>query len=185
MIAPPPRLRRPGTALLVVDLQERLLPVMAGREALLQNALRLIRGASALGLPIFVTEQYRKGIGPTVPAVTAAIPQFAPFEKLAFSALGAAGVADALRARGIADVLLCGIEAHVCVCQTGLDLLAAGWRPFVVADAVASRTPENARLGIERLRDAGAVIVSTEMALFELLERAGTEEFRQILALVK
>ena len=87
--------------------------------------------------------------------------------------------------QGIRDVLLCGIEAHVCVTQTCLDLLDHGWRPFVVADAVSSRTPENHQLAIARLRDAGAIIVSTEMALFELLTQAGTDEFKRILPLVK
>jgi nicotinamidase-related amidase len=91
----------------------------------------------------------------------------------------------ALRAKGVKDVILCGIEAHVCVSQTCLDLLDQGFRVFVVADAVSSRTPENHRLGVERMRDAGAIVVSTEMILFELLERAGTEEFKQVLALVK
>jgi nicotinamidase-related amidase len=179
------RIRRSMAALAVVDLQERLLPAIWEKELVVQNALRLIHGATALKLPIRVTEQYRKGIGPTVPPVAAAIPGFAPFEKLAFSACGADGFLDGLRAGGVGDVILCGIEAHVCVCQTCLDLVASGFRPFVVADAVSSRTAENRRLGVERMREAGAVVVSTEMILFELLERAGTEEFKQILALVK
>jgi nicotinamidase-related amidase len=138
-----------------------------------------------LNLPLFASEQYRKGLGATVPEVAGAIPGFAPFEKLAFSACGAAGLLDALRARNITDVLLCGIEAHVCVCQTCLDLLDAGFRVFVVAEAVSSRTAENRQHGLERMRMAGAAIVSTEMVLFELLQRAGTDQFKQILGLVK
>ena len=158
---------------------------MAHREQVVAESLRLIRGAGVLGLPVFATEQYRRGLGATVPEVAEAIPGFAPFEKLTFSAWGQPALPDALRARGITDVLICGIEAHVCVCQTALDLRAAGLRPFVVADATSSRTVENWRLGLERMRQAGTTIVSAEMALFELLERAGTEEFKAILALVR
>lgn len=181
----PLRIRRAAAGLLVVDIQERLLPAISGKERVVENSLRLIRGAAILGLPIFATEQYRKGIGPTVPEVAAAIPGFAPLEKITFSACGADGLMEALQAKGVVDVLLCGVEAHVCVCQTCLDLLEKGLRPFVVADAVSSRTLDNHQLGVERMREAGAVVVSTEMALFELLERAGTDEFKRILALVK
>ncbi len=182
---PPHRIRRATAALVVVDIQERLLPAIFEKARVLQNALRLVQGAAALQVPVFVTEQYRKGIGPTVPEIAAAVPGFAPTEKLAFSGCGAQGFVEGLRARNGEDVVLCGIEAHVCVCQTCLDLLDRGFRVFVVADAISSRTAENHRLAVERLAAAGAVIVSTEMILFELLERAGTEEFKRILSLVK
>lgn len=181
----PLRLVRDKAALIVVDIQERLLPAIFERERVAQNSLRLIRGAGVLGLPIIATEQYRKGLGTTMPEIAKAIQGFAPLEKLAFSACGAKGFVEALAARNSSQVLLCGIETHVCVSQTGLDLLDAGFDVFVAADAVSSRTPENHRLGLERMRDAGAVIVSTEMALFELIEKAGTDEFKQILTLVK
>ena len=138
-----------------------------------------------LGVPVFATEQYRKGLGATVPEVAEAIAAFAPFEKLTFSAGGLPELLNALRAQGTTDVLICGIEAHVCVCQTALDLRKAGFRSFVVADAVSSRTSENWHLGLERMGQGGVVIASTEMVLFELLERAGTEEFKAILALVR
>jgi nicotinamidase-related amidase len=169
----------------VVDIQERLLPAIHEPQRVVQNSLRLIRGANILRLLILATEQYRKGLGPTVPEVASALAEVAPVEKLSFSACGADGLLATLRTKKITDVLLCGIEAHVCVSQTGLDLLDAGFRVFVVADAVSSRTAENHRLGLQRLEKAGAVLVSTEMALFELLERAGTEEFKRILELVK
>jgi nicotinamidase-related amidase len=179
------RLTRTRVGLVVVDLQQRLLPAIFEKERVLQNVLRLIQGAAILKLPVFATEQYPKGLGPTVPEVAAAIPGFAPMEKLAFSACGAAGFVTVLKKRKVSEAILCGIEAHVCVTQTCLDLLEKGASVFVVADAVSSRTPENYRSGLDRMRAAGAVIVSTEMALFELLERAGTEEFKQVLALVK
>jgi nicotinamidase-related amidase len=180
-----PRITRAKAGLVVVDIQERLLPSIVDMDRLVQTALRLIRGAAILRLPIFVTEQYRKGIGATVPEIASAIPGFAPLEKTAFSCFGAPGFVEALRATGVRDVLLCGIEAHVCVLQTCFDLLENGFRPFIVADAISSRTAENHRLGVERMRDSGAVIVSNEMILFELMEHAGTDEFKQVLALVK
>jgi len=179
------RIRRSQAGLLVVDIQERLLPAIFEKEQVVQNSVRMIKGAAVLGLPVLATEQYRKGLGATVPEVAGAIAGFAPFEKLVFSALGAAALGPALKAKNVRDVILCGIEAHVCVSQTALDFLAMDYRVFAVADAVSSRTAENARTGIERMRGAGAVIVSTEMVLFELLEKAGTDEFKQILALVK
>ena len=179
------RLTRTKAGLVVVDVQERLLPAMFEPQRVVQNAVRLIQGAAILQVPIFATEQYRKGLGPTVPEVAAAIPGFAPLEKLAFSACGAAGFVAALKKKKVSEAILCGIEAHVCVSQTCLDLLEQGLRVFVVADAVSSRTPENYRFGLDRMRAAGAVVVSTEMVLFELLERAGTDEFKQILNLVK
>jgi nicotinamidase-related amidase len=179
------RLTRAQAGLVVVDIQQRLLPAIFEKTRVLQNTLRLIQGARILQVPVFVTEQYRKGLGPTEPEVATAIPGFAPLEKVAFSACGAAGFVPALTQRKVSQTILCGIEAHVCVSQTCLDLLDKGFRVFVVADAVSSRTPENYRIGLDRMRAAGAVIVSTEMVLFELLEQAGTAEFKQILNLVK
>ena len=179
------RIVRANAGLMVVDIQERLLPAMFEKERVVENAVRLSKGAAILGLPVFATEQYRKGIGATVPEVAAAIPGFAPVEKLTFSSCGAAGFVDTLTGEGVRDLILCGIEAHVCVTQTCLDLLDQGHNVFVVADAVSSRTRDNRRLGLQRMRDAGAIVVSTEMILFELLERAGTDEFKEILRLVK
>jgi len=138
-----------------------------------------------LGVPVFATEQYRKGLGATVAEVAVVIPGFTPMEKLTFSSCGAPGFVEALQTKGVKDVILCGIEAHVCVSQTCLDLMDRQYHVFVVADAVSSRTSENHRCGVERMRDAGAGIVSTEMILFELLGRAGTDEFKRMLPLVK
>jgi nicotinamidase-related amidase len=179
------RVNRAKAGVVVVDIQERLLPSIFEKDRVVQNSLKLIKSAGILGLPVVATEQYRKGLGPTVPEIAGAIQGFSPLEKLAFSACGAAGWNSVLVGRGLKDIVLCGIEAHVCVSQTCLDLLGSGFRAFVVADATSSRTLENYRVGIERMRAAGAVIVSTEMILFELLEKAGTDEFRQVLALVK
>ena len=173
------RIARAQAALVVVDIQERLLPAMFEKERVVRNAVRLIKGAAVLGVPVLATEQYRKGLGATVAEVASAIPGFAPLEKVAFSACGAGDFAAALKTTGASDAILCGIEAHVCVTQTCLDLLDQGKRVFI------ARTPENYRLGLERMAAAGAVIASTEMVLFELLGEAGTAQFKQILELVK
>ena len=158
---------------------------MFERERLVRNSVLLLKAATILAIPIWLTEQYRKGLGATVPEIAGQVPQLEPLQKMAFSAVGPDGFVTALRRKKISDAILCGIEAHVCVSQTCLDLLAKDLRVFVVVDAVSSRTAENYRIGIDRMRDAGATIVSTEMILFELIERAGTEEFKQILSLVK
>lgn len=179
------RLERSGTAIAVVDLQERLLPAIFERERVIQNSARLIRGAAILGLPVLASEQYPKGLGKTVPEIHAALEGVVPMQKTAFSACRAPGFVEALKSKQISRVLLCGVETHVCVSQTCLDLLEAGFHVFVAADAVSSRTKENYQIGLQRMRDAGAVIVSTEMALFELLGSAGTEEFKKVLELVK
>ncbi len=179
------RISRTHSALLLVDLQEKLVPAIARNEQVVRNCTRLVQGAGLLKVPVFATEQYPRGLGRTLPAVAAAVPGFAPFEKVAFSACGAEGFMPALKAGGAGDVIICGIEAHVCVMQTCLDLLAEAYGVFVVADAVGSRSPEDYQLALERMRGAGAIIVSTEMVLFELLERAGTDEFKAMLSLIR
>jgi len=179
------RIVRAKAALAVIDIQERLLPTIFESERVVRNTVRLIKGARALGIPVLVTEQYKKGLGATTPAVASEIADLPLMEKVVFSACGAAGFEKALKKRKVSDVIVCGIEAHVCVSQTCLDLLDKGYRVFVVVDAISSRTTDNHFIAVERMRDAGGVVVSTEMVLFELLEKAGTDEFKQILALVK
>ena len=179
------RLTRAKAGLLVIDIQEKLLPLIFEKERLVQNCVRLIKAVQILRLPIFVTEQYQKGLGLTDTRIASAITGFAPSEKVTFSSCGAAGLLSAIKGSGLTDLLLCGMEAHVCVLQTCLDLLDQSFNIFVVADAISSRDPQNCRVALERMRAAGAVIVTVEMALFEMLERAATEEFKQILALVR
>jgi nicotinamidase-related amidase len=185
MATPRRRIVRAQAGLLVVDMQERLLPAMHEREALVAQVCRLVRGTALMQVPTWVTEQYPKGLGSTLPELRELLGATRPLEKLAFSALGAAGLLDAMTARGISDVVLCGIEAHVCVAQTGLDLLDAGKRVFVVEDATNSRSLANWKRGLDRMREAGASVVSTEMILFELIETAGAGEFKELQRLVK
>lgn len=178
-------LDRKDTVLVVVDVQERLLPVIHDREKLLENILRLVRGAQILGVPVICSEQYPKGLGPTVGALAEALAGVDRQEKITFSCLRDEGLAGALKDTGRGTLLVCGTESHVCVTQTVLDALELGKRVHVAGDAVSSRSPVNKQIALERLARAGATITSTESALFELLERAGTEEFRAVSKLVK
>ena len=186
-------IERQKSLLLVVDIQEKLAPAIHDGEAAVRNNVRLISAARQLGVPTFVSEQYVRGLGPSLPAIReAAAPATTTgavdvkfFEKIHFSCTGEPGVIDMLRAANRSQVMLTGMETHVCVLQTGLGLLEAGFQVFLVADAASSRTPENRRAAIERLSAAGASIVTTEMVLFEWLQKAGTDEFRALLPLIK
>jgi nicotinamidase-related amidase len=182
------RLDRNDAVLVVIDVQERLMPVIHERFEVEKNLERLIRGAHVLGVPVIVTEQYVKGLGPTVEPLRNALEEtsgYRPIEKQCFSAQGCASFEAQLAALDRRQVLLSGVETHVCVYQTARDLLAVGRELWVVADAVSSRTPRNRDIGLQRMTSDGARLSSTEMALFELLGIAGTEEFRAISKLVK
>ena len=174
-------LERERTALVVVDVQEAFRPAVGEFDAVAAKAAVLVQGARALGLPVVVTEQYPKGLGETVPEVAAHLDGVARVDKTVFSAARA----DGFSLDGRDQALVCGIEAHVCVHQTVADLLDAGVQAHVAADAVTSRTALNRRLGLERMEASGAVVTSTEMALFELVGRAGTPEFKTIQGLVR
>jgi len=171
------------TALLVVDVQEKLAPSIAGRDEVVWNVRRLIDGAKILGLSVAATELYPKGLGPTVPELAErldAIPS-----KLSFSCLGCPDIFREFQRRGVHKILVCGIEAHVCVQQTVLDLMANGWRVYVAADAVGSRREIDYRTALERMDAAGATLTTTEAALFEWCRVAGSPKFKQISRLAK
>ena len=179
------QLDRDDAVLLVVDIQERLAVAMGERERVVANAGHLIAAARLLGVPVVVTEQYPKGLGPTVPELRAALDPAAPIEKITFDCCDEPAFGPALEQTGRSTVIVCGMEAHICVLQTVLGLLATGMAVHVAADAVCSRNPENARTALELLRDAGAVITCTETVLFQLLGRAGTPEFKAIQARIR
>jgi len=179
------RLTRQDAALLVVDVQEKLLPSIFEEERVRGNTLALVRAAQVLGVPVLVTEQYPKGLGKTATDVAEALAGVAAIEKLTFSTFGEPAFVEALKALGRRTLIVVGIEAHVCINQSVLDALSAGYQVHVLADAVSSRTEANWRLGLARMQQAGAVVSSTEMALFELLHVAGTPEFKEVLRLIK
>jgi len=175
----PALLRAAHSSLLVVDVQERLLPHIDGWQQLQRRVLWLVRLAQRLAVPVMASEQYRQGIGATVAAIASELPAGAVVEKRHFSCV-AAGCLAPLPAYARPQIVVCGIEAHVCVLQTVLDLLHQGKQVFVVADAVGSRTADDRRLALERLARHGAEIVSTEMVAFEWLHEASTDRFRTI-----
>jgi len=178
-------LERDTTVLLVVDFQERLLPKITNADKIICQASALIRFARLLKIPILLTEQYRKGLGPTHPNVLAALEDVPPIEKMAFSCFGEGRFVDALAATSRRQLLVVGVETHVCVLQTVLDALKRDLEVFVVQDALGSRAVAQRDAGLARMRQRGADIVTVEMAVFELLRQAGTEDFRAALPLIK
>jgi nicotinamidase-related amidase len=179
-----PRLMAGESALLVVDLQEKLIPAMDDAEACVAAAVRMIRAARVLGVATLLTEQYPAGLGRTAPAVRTALGETAAVEKMCFTAC-AQPVQQRLRELRSSSVIVVGIEAHVCVQQTVLDLLRLRYRPYVCADAVTSRRPLDRETALLRMRQAGAILTTTESVIYEIMGEAGTETFKQILKIVR
>jgi nicotinamidase-related amidase len=179
-------LRRDATGLIVVDVQEAFRPAIDGFDGMARGCGILAEGFATLGRPVLASEQYPKGLGRTVPEVAEHLPEgVEPVEKVRFSACGVEAFDRALEAADCRAWVVCGIESHVCVNQTVHDLLARGYEVHVAADAVASRSPVNRALGLEKVERAGARVTSVEMALFEMLEEAGSPEFKAISKLVR
>jgi nicotinamidase-related amidase len=179
-------IRPESTALVVIDLQEKLAPAIDGIGGVLENTRKLLQLASILKLKTFVTTQYEKGLGATLPEI-ASLVEATPHDKVCFGCLGDPGIRGELGQALVPGqtLLLAGIESHICVMQTALGALEAGYNVHVAADATGSRTTANASIGIERMREAGAVISSTEMAIYELLGDSRRPEFKQMLAYLK
>jgi len=173
-------LRPEAAAIVIVDIQEKLLPVIAGREAILAGCRTLLHLASALELPVLLTTQYRKGLGPFLPEL-AELAGVEPVDKVAFSCFGSEAFRTQLGETGRKQLLVAGIESHICVTQTALGALDAGFSVHVLADAVGSRLEENHRIGLGRMERAGALISSVEMAAYELLGRADSPAFKSML----
>jgi nicotinamidase-related amidase len=178
-------LNQQNTALLIIDIQEKLAAVMRQKDQVVKNCLHLIELAGLLQIPILLTEQYPKGLGTTIPEIQEALPMYNPFEKTAYNCCLEAGFLEKVRSLGRKTLLLTGMETHVCVLQTSLGLMQEGYCVHVVQDAVCSRTKNNFKSGLEFMRDAGTVITNTETALFQILERAGTEAFKVISQRIK
>lgn len=176
---------RDSSVLLVVDIQERLLPAIDGGTEVVRHAGRIIRAAEVLGVPVLATEQYPKGLGPTVEPIRGTLDPAAVFEKLTFSACGAEGLLERLRGLGRGQVVVAGIESHICVQQTVLELLAEGLDVYLAADAVGSRRASDRAVALDRARQAGAVVTTTEAVMFEWLAVAGTDEFKAVSRLVR
>ena len=173
-----------NAALIVIDLQGKLAQLMHAKAQLFDNVARLIKGAEVLELPIICTEQNPAGLGRTIDEIAPLI-KAEPIAKMSFSCCGEKRFLDAVAQLGRKQLLLCGIETHVCVYQTAADLIQHGYEVHAVADAVSSRTAGNRQIGLEKMKDAGARITSVEAALFELLRAAEGDKFKQILQIVK
>lgn len=177
--------RREASVLLVVDMQDRLLPHMEDHAGVLEHCRRIVRAAQILDVPILCTEQYPKGLGPTVAPLRDVLSEVPVLEKLAFSCCGAEGFVASVNATGRRQVIVVGIETHVCVQQTVLDLLAESLSVYVAADAVSSRRPLDRQVALDRMRQAGAVVTTAESVIFEWLGVAGTAEFKAVAQLVR
>lgn len=183
--------RRPleaeNCALVVVDIQQKLLPPIFNREQLIRNASLLIRLANILEIPVLVTTQYAKGLGATVPEIMELAGDVRPIDKLEFSCFGKDTFCSAVKSLSgnRNTMLLCGMETHICVMQTALGALDQGYLVHVASDAVGSRAEWNWKIGLDRMRDAGCVLSSTEMMMYELLRKSGTPAFKELLRHLK
>jgi len=173
------------TVLLVIDVQEKLSRVICQKEELVDNLQKLIRGIKVLNVPILVTEQYPQGLGRTIPEIAQLLTNIKPLSKTSFSCCADEDLLKKLEALSRKQVLISGIESHVCVYQTVSDLISLGYEAYVVTDTISSRTPENREIGFKLMSQLGAILTSTETVLFELLKVAKGERFKDISKIVK
>lgn len=181
----PTMLTTDNTVLIVIDIQDRMLRVMNNKERLLQNLVKLIRGVQVLDIPVILTEQYPGGLGPTLPEITELLPDTQPIEKLCFNCCDEERFQQKLESLNRKQVLIAGIEAHICVYQTAMALLSQGYEVQVVVDCISSRELENKDVCLTKMSHVGISPTTTEMALFELLKVAKGEKFKQISNIVK
>ena len=177
------RLKVEDTALLVVDIQEKLLPKIMQAGEVLRNASFIVNAAKVLGVPVIATEQYPKGLGPTVEPIRGLLTTV--WEKKTFSAVGEGGALDFLKSDARIKVVVVGIEAHICVMQTVLDLLNQGFHVFVCVDAVSSRYAIDVKIALKRMQQAGAILVTAEVCVYEWLETAANPAFKEISGMVQ
>ncbi|NIR50283.1 hydrolase [candidate division KSB1 bacterium] len=181
----PQILNRNQTALLIVDVQTKINAVMLDGETVVESTVKLIKAANTLNLPIFMTEQYPKGLGPSDPKILEALQGMQPIQKMSFSCCGSEQLMSRLKEQNIKQIIVTGIEAHVCVQQTALDLLAQDFQVHVPQEATSSRKQLDYQTALERMSRAGVVLTTLESVLFELLEEAGTPEFKEVTRLIK
>lgn len=181
----PNLLNRNKTALIIIDIQERLARVMNKRETVVGNTVKLIRGFKILNAPVFYTEQYPKGLGGTDPAILQHLDFIEPFVKAGFSVCSSEEFLQKINMTGVNQLVLAGMETHVCVLQSALDFLQAGFQVYVAADCVCSRKEFDYATALKRLTQKGVTITSTETVLFELMQEAGSDKFKSISQIIK
>lgn len=179
------RITADSALLLVIDVQERLTPHISGHKKIVSRIARIIRGAVALQLPVIVNEQYKKGLGETVAELKPLLMDYPHYEKVTFSGFDDVATQQAIEQQDKPYIILCGVETHVCVMQTALDLLESGYTPVIVCDAVGSRFGKDHKTALKRLSQAGAVLATTESILFELCRSSKAPAFKTISGLVK
>jgi isochorismate hydrolase len=178
-------LERDNSAIMIIDIQDRLARVMEEREKVIANCLHLIELSKLLHIPLLVTEQYPKGLGVTVEEIRQVLTEYKPLEKLTFSCCDDGTFPERIKRLDRRQIIIAGMETHVCILQTCIGLLRDGYAVHVVSDAVTSRKAEDKEAGIQFVRDAGAVITCTETVLFQMLKVAGTDQFRTIAKRIK
>lgn len=178
-------MKKEDTILIAIDFQERLMPVMQGRDEVEDRSAKLISGAKVLGLPVIVTQQYTKGIGETTEKIAEALGDFTHVEKTAFSSMNNDDFREKIASYGKKTAVVCGVEAHICVQQTVLQLLDEGYSVYLAADCVSSRNAYDRDVALARMREAGAVVTTYESILYELLGDSRAEGFKEISKIVK
>ena len=178
-------MNREDCIFIAIDYQEKLMPAMSGKEELENKVCRLAEGMKALGIPHIVTQQYTKGIGETIPSVAEAIGEFTPIDKTSFSCMNNEAFCAQLEEAGRKTAIICGIEAHICLQQTVLQLLEEGYRVYVPVDCISSRSEMDKLISITRMGEAGAVMTTYEAILYELLRDSKAPEFKAISKIVK
>jgi len=174
-----------NSVLLVIDVQEKLSRLVHQREKLIENIQRLIKGMKVFEIPVIITEQYPQGLGATISEIVGLLPDIKRLPKISFSCCGDSNILRELEALDRNQVLVCGIESHVCVYQTVVDLIKFGYAVYIVTDAVSSRSAENRRIAFYLMDKTGATLTSTETLLFELLKIAQGDKFKAINRIVK
>ena len=178
-------LERENTGLLVIDVQENLLPVMGQKQRVIGNIIKLLNLSTLFSLPVLLTEQYPKWLGPTMSEIIESLPDYQPITKLHFNCCEVDAFEERLKSAGLNSIIVTGVESHICIFQTCVSLLERGYLVQVPQDAVDSRTEENWRVGLELMNKAGAIITSTEAVIYQILKKAGTKEFKKMLKIMR
>ncbi len=173
------------TGLLVVDVQEKLMQVMRRRQQVTDNIVKLLHLSQLYRRPVILTEQYPKWLGPTLPEIIAPLRTYEPIRKMHFNCCDEDVFIERLESEGLKNIVITGVEAHICIFQTCVSILERGYRVHVPQDAVDSRTNANLHVGLELMNKAGALITSTETVIYQILKKAGTDEFKKMLKLMK
>ena len=179
------KLDKENTGLLIIDVQEKLMQVMGQRQRVADNITKLVLLSKLFDFPVILTEQYPKWLGPTLPEVAEFLPAYEPISKLHFNCCDVDAFNNRLDLEGLRNLIITGIESHICVFQTCVSILERGYTVHVPQDAVDSRTDENWHVGLDLMKQAGAVITSTETVIYQILKKAGTKKFKQMLKVIK